>query len=303
MVEDAQTHYHRPMRVGIVMWPDEPWSRAQEQWKRAEQMGFAHGWVYDHLAFRGIRPWHDAYATLASAATVTTRMRLRPLVTSPNFRHPVPTMHTAQTIQAISGGRMTLGLGSGSPDPTTDAGALGDTPTSWRERLDRFAEWVEVADLLLRQPATSYAGQHYSVNTAETETGTGTDSDMSELPFAVAALGPRSMRLAARYAHTWVTLGDPREPTKPADQAVREQTQHLTQACADVGRDPTTLRRLLLTGLLAERPLVSLETFRDLAGRAAGAGITDLVVHWPRASGPFAGQQRLLEQIPTEAAQ
>lgn len=286
------------MRVGVVLWPDEPWSRAREQWARAEQMGFAHGWVYDHLAFRGIRPWHDAYATLAAAATVTSHMRLGPLVSSPNFRHPVPTVHTAQAIEAISGGRLTLGLGSGSPDPTTDAGVLGDTPLSWRERVDRFVEWVELADRLLRHPATSYAGQHYSAGNAAA--GADTGGGEPRLPFAVAALGPRAMRLAARYGHTWVTLGGPRDKAKPAAQAVREQTEHLARACAHEQRDPVTLSRLLLTGLTAERPLASLEAFRDLAGRTAEAGVTDLVVHWPRESGPFAGTERVLEQIATD---
>lgn len=280
------------MRVGVVLWPDEPWSRSREQWSRVEQLGFAHAWVYDHLAFGGMRPWRDAYATLAAAATVTTGIGLGPLVTAPNFRHPVPTVHTAQTVQALSGGRLTLGLGSGSPDPESDAGALGDAPGSWRARIDRFAEWVELADLLLRRPSTTYAGRYYAA--AQAHTGGGEP----RLPFAVAALGPRAMRLAARYAQTWVTLGDPRVPGKPVEQAVREQTGTLASACAREGRDPGTLRRLLLTGLLTERPLASLEAFRDLAGRAAEAGITDLVVHWPRESGRFAGHQRVLEQIP-----
>lgn len=288
------------MRLGVVLWPDEPWPTAREQWLRAERLGFAHAWVYDHLAFRGIRPWYDAYATLSAAAAVTSRIGLGTLVTSPNFRHPVPTAHTAKTIDALSGGRFTLGLGSGSPDPTTDAGVLGDAPASWRERLDRFTEWVELADLLLRNPTTTYTGRHYSAGSAAA--GADTGGGEPRLPFAVAAMGPRAMRLVARHARTWVTLGDPRNREKPADQAVREQTEYLLEACARTGRDPGSVGRLLLTGMLDERPLTSIEAFRDLAGRAAEAGVTDLVVHWPRESGQFAGDVDVLEQAAAECA-
>lgn len=257
--------------------------------------------MYDHVAFRGADPWYDAYTTLAAAAAETSRMKLGPLVTSPNFRHPVPTAHAAKTIDAIAEGRLVLGLGSGNPDPTTDAGALGTVPDSWSERLGRFAEWVELADLLLRQPTTSYAGTYYSAGTAET--GVAAGGQEPRPPFALAAVGPRAMRLVASYAQTWVTLGDPRERDKPVEQTLRNQTERLVAACDHVGRDPATVDRLLLTGLGAERPLASLEAFRDVAGRVEQAGITDLVVHWPRESGPFAGELRVLEEIAAETGQ
>lgn len=288
------------MRVGVVLWPTHPWSVSRQQWQYVEQLGFAHGWVYDHLAFRDMPTWYDAYATLAAAAAVTTRLTLGPLVTSPNFRHPVPTAHTAKTIDVISQQRLVLGLGSGSPDPTTDAGVLGDPPDSWSHRLDRFAEWVELTDLLLRQPTTTYAGRYYTAGNAQA--GATVGGSEPRIPFALAAAGPRAMRLVAHYGQTWVTLGDPRDQEKPADQAVRQQTDWLVQACERTGRDPATVDRLLLAGLFSERPLASLEAFRDLAGRAAQAGVTDLVLHWPRESGRFAGQQHVLEEIAGDLA-
>jgi alkanesulfonate monooxygenase SsuD/methylene tetrahydromethanopterin reductase-like flavin-dependent oxidoreductase (luciferase family) len=286
------------MRLGVVLWPAEPWPEAEKQWRYIERLGFSHGWVYDHLAFRGARPWYDAYTTLAAAATVTSHIGLGTLVTSPNFRHPVPTVHAATTIAAISRGRFVLGLGSGSPDPTTDAGALGTVPASWSERLDRFTEWVELADLLLRQPTTTYTGRYYSAG--RPEAGADTGRQEPRMPFALAAAGPRAMRLVARYAQTWVTLGDPGDRDKPVETAVAEQTARMVAACAQVGRNPATVNRLLLTGLLADRPLASVEAFRDLAGRAATAGVTDLVLHWPRESGRFAGDLRVLEEIAGE---
>lgn len=287
------------MRVGVVLWPTGSWPEKRRQWQHVEQLGFAHGWVYDHLAFRGAEPWYDAYTTLAAAAAVTTRLNLGPLVTSPNFRHPVPTVHAAQTINAVSAGRLMLGLGSGSPDPAADAGVLGTVPGSVGERLDRFTEWIELADLLLRQRATSYAGRYYQAGSGEA--GAATGGSEPRLPFAVAAMGPRAMRLVARYAHTWVTLGDPRHRDKPAHQAIRQQTNQLVEACEQIGRDPATVDRLLLTGLATQAPLSSIEAFRDLAGRASQAGITDLVVHWPHDSGRFGGDPHILEQVAAES--
>jgi hypothetical protein len=110
---------------------------------------------------------------------------------------------------------------------------------------------------------------------------------LPRIPFAIAATGRRGMRLAARYGQLWVTTGDRTQPG-PADAArgaplVREQIVRLEEACAQVGRDPATLQRLVLSGALLDAGLGSLEAFRDTIGRYAEAGVTDFVVH--RANG------------------
>jgi hypothetical protein len=69
--------------------------------------------------------------------------------------------------------------------------------------------------------------------------------------------------------------------------------------CAAAGRDPACLDRLVLVGF-RERPLESIEAFRDVAGRYAELGFTDLVVHWPRATEPFRGERTVLEQLAAE---
>ena len=286
------------MRLGVVILPELRWSRAQPLWQRAEALGFAHAWTYDHLAWRSLRDrsWFGAIPTLTAAAVVTERIRLGPLVASPNFRHPVPFAKELVTLDDVSAGRLTLGIGAGGLG--WDATILGQDPWSPGERAGRFAEFVELTDRLLREPAISYRGRYYAADDARTHPGC---VQAPRIPFAIAATGPRGMRLAATHADLWVTTGVPygEGPLPASDGAgvVREQLDRLDAACAAVGRDPGSLRRLVLTGQALDSGLVSVDAFHDTTGRYAEAGVTDFVVHWPRADAPYAGDLEAFERI------
>jgi alkanesulfonate monooxygenase SsuD/methylene tetrahydromethanopterin reductase-like flavin-dependent oxidoreductase (luciferase family) len=109
------------------------------------------------------------------------------------------------------------------------------------------------------------------------------------------------MRLAATYGQAWVTTGD-RSGDGLMDAAggakvVRDQIARLEDACVSAGRDPTTVDRLVLTGPDLDPGLTSEESFADTAGQYADAGATDLVVHWPRKSEPYAGDEATFERI------
>jgi alkanesulfonate monooxygenase SsuD/methylene tetrahydromethanopterin reductase-like flavin-dependent oxidoreductase (luciferase family) len=286
------------MRLGVVILPERRWRDASSTWQRAEQLGFAHAWTYDHLAWRSLRdaPWFGAIPTLTAAACATTHIRLGPLVASANFRHPVPFAKELMTLDDVSAGRLTVGIGAGSVG--WDAKMLGRSSWSRRERADRFAEFVECLDVVLRAPAASYAGRFYSADEARTYPGC---VQQPRTPFAIAGNGPRGMRLAARYAATWVTTGD-HPHDGPIDAAagaavVRDQVQRLADACAAEERDPSSLRRLVLTGLQLDAGLQSAEQFGETVSQYGAAGVTDLVVHWPRADGPFAGDVDAFEEV------
>jgi alkanesulfonate monooxygenase SsuD/methylene tetrahydromethanopterin reductase-like flavin-dependent oxidoreductase (luciferase family) len=285
------------MRVGVVILPELPWSIAQAQWRRAEDLGFDHAWTYDHLAWRTLRdgPWFGAVPTLAAAASVTRRIRLGPLVASPNFRHPVPFAKDVMTLDDLSAGRLTLGIGAGGEG--WDATILGQTKWSSRERSDRFTEFVDVLDRLLREPELTHDGVYYSANEARGHPGC---VQRPRVPFAIAATGARGMRTAAAHGQLWVTTGD-RQPDARLDavagaRLVREQIRRLEDACAAVGRDPASLRRLILAGPQLDEGLASTDAFRDTLGRYADAGATDFAVHWPRGSEPYAGDLGAFER-------
>jgi alkanesulfonate monooxygenase SsuD/methylene tetrahydromethanopterin reductase-like flavin-dependent oxidoreductase (luciferase family) len=287
------------VRVGVLILPEDPWAVAREKWRRAERLGFDHAWTYDHIAWRSLRDssWFGAVPTLSAAAVVTERIRLGTLVASPNFRHPVPFARELISLDDISAGRLILGIGSGAEG--WDTTMLGHEPWSLAERTERFAEFVDVLDRLLRESKVSFDGRYYKAVEARTYPGC---TQKPRIPFAVAATGPRSMRLAARHASIWVTTGDRSHigpPLAPCEGAevVRRQSLLFEEACTAEQRDPSTIDRLVLTGPRLDAGLQSPQAFNEVKDAYSAIGTTDLVVHWPRAAEPYAGDQSILDRI------
>jgi alkanesulfonate monooxygenase SsuD/methylene tetrahydromethanopterin reductase-like flavin-dependent oxidoreductase (luciferase family) len=288
------------MRVGVLILPAEPWRTAVRWWRMADELGFAHAWVHDHLSWRDLadRPWFAAMPTLAAAAAVTSRLRLGTLVCTPNYRHPVTLAKEAVALDDLSDGRITLGLGAGVNG--ADAEVLGAPPVGLAERVSRFAEFTELTDSLLRNDVTDFTGAHYRARQARTTPGC---RQRPRLPLAVAASGPRTMRIAARWADVWVTNGVSRPGARAGviDAAtVRRQVEQFAQACAAVGRDPAEVQRLAYHGDRTRSALSSVAEFADLAGQYAAAGMTDLVVPFPRREPPHVADPAVLERIATD---
>ncbi|MBD0736216.1 LLM class flavin-dependent oxidoreductase [Streptomyces sp. CBMA29] len=293
------------MRLSTVILPIYRWAaEGREVWRRAEELGFHTAYTYDHLSWRTFRDkaWYGAVPTLTAAAGATERIRLGTLVTSPNFRHPVTLAKDLMTLDDVSEGRVTLGIGAGGSG--FDATALGQEPWSPRERADRFGEFVRLLDRLLTNGQVSYEGEFYAAHEARTIPGC---VQRPRIPFAVAATGPRGMRLAARYGQAWVTTGDPAlyETGTPEESlaAVRGQVERLGEACAKAGRDVLKVPKVMLTGFTPDqgRPLESVDAFVDFAGRHAEAGIDEMVIHWPIPDSDFDTDPAAFERIALEA--
>ncbi|MGV9253520.1 LLM class flavin-dependent oxidoreductase [Streptomyces sp. NPDC003697] len=297
------------LRLSTVILPYRRWHEGgRAAWQRAEELGFHGAYTYDHLSWRvpfRDGPWFGAVPTLTAAAGVTEQMRLGTLVTSPNFRHPVTLAKELISLDDISGGRITLGIGAGGNG--FDATVLGQEPWTPRERAARFEEFVPLLDRLLTEDGTdgvSYNGDFYSAHEARNIPGC---VQRPRLPFAVAATGPRGLRLAARHGQAWVTTGDPKlyETGTPEQsrQALRDQVEKLGKACLDIGRDADAVDKVLLTGFTPDRgrPLESLNAFVDFAGRHRELGFTEIVIHWPIPDSDFAADMDAFERIATEA--
>jgi alkanesulfonate monooxygenase SsuD/methylene tetrahydromethanopterin reductase-like flavin-dependent oxidoreductase (luciferase family) len=273
------------VRVGVVILPDLTWPEAIPRWREAEARGFSTAWTYDHMSWRSLRdgPWLGAVPLLAAVAASTTTLRLGTLVATPNFRHPAVLAKEAMTIDHIAGGRFDLGLGAGGTG--YDATLTGTPLLPGRDRAGRFAEFVEALDLMLRQPATSFEGRFFTANEVRTYPGC---SQRPRVPLTVAAAGSRALAVAARYADTWVTVG-PAEPTDDEHgwyAGVAQQSARLDEACAAIGRDPSTLRRSAVAGLTLSWAHCSSSAWSEFCGRVESFGFTDVVVHWPRPHDP-----------------
>ncbi|MET3982361.1 LLM class flavin-dependent oxidoreductase [Streptomyces sp. PvR034] len=292
------------LRLSTVILPVRRWHEGgRDQWVRAEELGFHTAYTYDHLSWRTFRdgPWFGAVPTLTAAAAATGRMRLGTLVTSPNFRHPVTLAKDLMSLDDISGGRITLGIGAGGNG--FDATALGQEAWTPRERADRFAEFVPLLDRLLTEESVTYEGTFYSADQARNIPGC---VQRPRLPFAVAATGPRGLRLAARHGQAWVTTGDPKlfeaGTGEQSVEALRGQIEKLGKACAEIGRDPESVEKILLTGFTPEANtmLSSLDAFVDFVGRHRELGFSELVIHAPIPDSDFASDQDVFEKIATE---
>jgi alkanesulfonate monooxygenase SsuD/methylene tetrahydromethanopterin reductase-like flavin-dependent oxidoreductase (luciferase family) len=275
------------LRTGVVILPDLSWQQFGERWREAEQRGFHAAWTYDHLSWRSLRdgPWHAAVPLLAAAAASTSTLRLGTLVTSPNFRHPALLAKDVMTLDEISGGRFELGIGAGGTG--WDATALGGPAPTLPERAARFEDFASALDAMLREPSGTYTGPVFSAPEYRTLPGC---TQRPRVPFTVAALGPRALAVAAEHGSCWVTYGPAGELAgEDWYAAAQAQASRLDDACRARGREPSSIRRMVLVSLEAQWADGTRSRWDDFTARIAELGFTDVVVHWPRAGADLPG--------------
>ncbi|MGA1838495.1 LLM class flavin-dependent oxidoreductase [Herbiconiux sp. 11R-BC] len=284
------------MRYGVVILPQDPWPEARRKWMLAEELGFDHAWTYDHLSWRSLagEPWGATVPTLTAAAIVTSRIRLGTFVASPNFRHPVPFAKELATVDEISGGRMLLGVGSGGTG--FDAYTLGQPELSPRQRHERFSEFVGALDELLRfeTPGGSgigFEGEWYRAKDARM---VGAPAQSPRMPFVIAANGPKGLALVAQKGQGWVTTAGEESDAESWWRAVAGLQSRLDDAAVAAGRHPATIDRYLSLDSGQRFSFESASALEDLAGRAADLGFTDVISHWPRRDGIYAGSEDVL---------
>jgi alkanesulfonate monooxygenase SsuD/methylene tetrahydromethanopterin reductase-like flavin-dependent oxidoreductase (luciferase family) len=273
------------MRVGITILPEYRWNDASARWRAAESLGFDHAWTFDHLGFSALLdvPWYGALPTLARACAVTSSVRLGTLVSTPNFRHPLSFARDLIGLDDMSDGRFTVGLGSGSAGYDSRVfGSAGQVS----HRGKRFAEFVSLLDLLLREDDVTWRGSYYEAVGARNVPGC---VQRPRIPFAVAANGPLAMDVAAQYGSIWATTGDVGISDLDAWwRSVEAVASRFTAPGVD---------RLLQTDAAPVYALSSAECYQDFVGRAGELGFTDVAVPWPRLEGLWSGRQSIVEEI------
>lgn len=275
--------------------PENRWSVAAPQWQAAERYGFDHAWTYDHLGWRSFvdSPWFSAMPTLTAAALVTERIELGTMVASAAFRHPVPFAREVIHVDDVSDGRLLLGVGAGTHG-TYDYSVFDETQPPPKQKADRFIEFTEALDGLLRTDKFDYRGEYFTAVGARNLPGC---TRLPRVPLLVAANGPRTIRFATRIADGWITTGKGGDDAQAWWQGVAEVAELFTATLDGTDRDPATVRRYLYADASPAYSLASVDAFTETAQRAAGLGFTDLVVHWPRPSEPFHGSPDVLEEL------
>jgi alkanesulfonate monooxygenase SsuD/methylene tetrahydromethanopterin reductase-like flavin-dependent oxidoreductase (luciferase family) len=248
-----------------------------EKARRGEECGFDVLWAPDHLFHfqRPDEPLLDGWVTLAAWASITSRIRLGPLITNLSWRSPVLVARAAAAIDQISGGRLELGLGAGAFEDQAMAGVLPMPPA---ERVARLAEGADVIDRLLRGDVTPFAGRFTRYEAASMAPGC---VQSPRPPITIAANGHSALRVAARYADVWNTWGGFELPIDEFFEGTVNRSRQLDKYCADIGRDPSTIRRSLLVYPRFVDVWADESVAETLVERFHAVGFTDYVFYWP----------------------
>lgn len=169
-------------------------ARTAEAWtalaRRAEELGYSSLLVPDHLGTQ-LSP----IAAMATAAAVTTRLRIGGFVFANDFRHPLVLAREAATLDLLSNGRLELGLGAGWR--TADYRQLGIPYDAPGRRIDRLVEATGLVKRLLAGATVTHAGAHYRLGAAQVRPR---PVQQPHPPILMGGGGPRMLRLAAREA-------------------------------------------------------------------------------------------------------
>ncbi len=220
------------------------WSHWQGIARAVEDLGFRGLFRSDHFT-NATPPDRDSlelWTSLTWLAANTSRIRFGPLVTPCSFRHPVMTARSATAVDALSGGRLVLGLGAGWQE--REHANYGFELLPLRARFDRFTESVEIVTRLFASadPLT-YEGRHYHLREAVLLPRPRPGGP----PILIGGNGERrTLGLAARHAVEWSATFQP-----PA--RLLALNRRLDALLDRTGRATSAVRRSMMTGLVFGR--------------------------------------------------
>jgi len=221
--------------VKFSLWPQNSRTPADllEEVRAAEDAGWYGTWLADHYMPNtgDTTPAHgdtyECWALLPALAAITERVRIGTLVSPTSVHHPALLAKRAATIDRLSGGRMTLGIGAGWQVNEHHAYGIELEPPG--RRVSRFEEAIQVVRSMLSDESTTFHGSCYNL----TEAPCDPKPVQSPLPILVGTRSPRMLRITARYADQWNTWATPEQAAAPRAA--------LFEACDAVGRDPATI--------------------------------------------------------------
>jgi alkanesulfonate monooxygenase SsuD/methylene tetrahydromethanopterin reductase-like flavin-dependent oxidoreductase (luciferase family) len=194
---------------------------------------FDSAWVVDHLHF-GNEDVLESFTTLTYFAALHPQLKFGHNVLCQSFRNPALVAKMGATLQMLTGGRFSLGLGAGWHEEEYRAYGY-DFPADG-VRVTQLEETVQIIKGLWTQEQTTFTGRYYQVNQAYCE-----PKPDPIPPIMIGAFRPKMLRLTARYADEW-------NVSSTGPNKYRRMAQEFERACAEVGRDPATVRRSWCNG-------------------------------------------------------
>jgi len=259
----VQSTRSRQLRVNLMIEGQE--SVTWEQWvalaRAVEDAGLEGLFRSDHyqsVASRTERSSLDAWVTIGGLAAVTDRIRLGTMVSPTSFRHPSVLAKEVVTADHISGGRVELGMGAGWHD--LEHRTYGFEFHDLGTRYEVFEEQVEIVHRQFTEARFDHHGIHYTLEACEANPK---PLQTPSVPLILGGkAGPRSTRLAARFADEYNTVF-------PSPEVARERKRELDAACADAGRDPLPMS--IMTGCLLGRDEAEVRARAGRLKEASGA--------------------------------
>lgn len=238
-------------------------------WTTADAGGFDSCWAFDHLAAMSrdddrTGDIFEGWTLLAAAARETERVRIGTLVTGAHYRHPALLAKMAVTVDHLSGGRLTMGIGAGG-DPYADA-MTGIALPPARERIAALREVCDVLKLLWTEDEATYKGAHHRLDHAVANPK---PVQRRHPPLWIGSSGEKyGLRVVAEHADVWLNAS--RRPDD-VDELVRLSAV-LDRHCAEIGRDPAEIGRAVQF-----RPPSGADATLRAAERYLAAGFRDLI--------------------------
>jgi len=278
------------MRFALMIEPQQGLTYAEQLAvvRRAEAAGFESFFRSDHYqSFPGPsgQPTTDAWAVLAGLARETSRITLGTLVSPVTFRSVGNLAKVATTVDEMSGGRVEFGLGTGWNE--IEHRQLGLPFPEIGERADILEEHFAVLRGLWGEPdGWSFQGSHVTVEAASfhpkpaagPNRPVGSNGAARPRLLAGGEGTPRGLRIAARYA-------DEFNLSSSSPDAAPEKFAALDAACRAIGREPASIARSVMAGILIGRDDAEIDRRKQALLEAfgnAGGGDDGFAAREPR---------------------
>ncbi|MFP6743496.1 MAG: LLM class flavin-dependent oxidoreductase [Alphaproteobacteria bacterium] len=273
------------LRFQVLVLPSASWDVLLERYTYVEDLGFDSVGIGDHFVDWNHPevPWLEAWTVLAAVARETSRIRLATAVSQFPLRNPALLARQALTLDHISNGRFTLGLGTGlTIDPAYEM--MGIPNWGPKERVARFREYVQAVDLMLSNEVSSFDGEYYQIKDAAMNPR---PIQKPRPPLVIAALGPVMLKIAAQFADGWDSLSFAADFDDQLEET-RGRIAKIDAACEAIGRDPASLHRSYLMFDAASRAsggmisyYESADLFADMVRRIVDLGISEIGLYFP----------------------